>query len=60
MKSTLIYLLAPVNINAWVESPRVYEKSFDKNPDAAYKRVYKALEGNGFKVLYERGLNDRQ
>ena len=53
MKSTLILLLALFSSNALAESPAVYEKSFDQNLDTAYKRVYKALEGNGFKVVYE-------
>ena len=53
MKPTLILLLALVSFNALAESPAVYEKSFDQNLDTAYKRVYKALEGNGFKVVYE-------
>lgn len=53
MKSTLILLFTLVSFNALAESPAVYEKSFDQNLDSAYKRVYKALEGNGFKVVYE-------
>ena len=53
MKSTLILLFALVSANALAESPAVYEKSFDQNMDTAYKRVYKALESNGFKVVYE-------
>jgi len=58
MKSTLILLLALVSSNAFAESPAVYEKSFDQNLDTAYKRVYKALEGNGFKVVYEIDMQD--
>ena len=58
MKSTLILLLALVNFNALAESPAVYEKSFDQNLDTAYKRVYKALEGNGFKVVYEIDMQE--
>ena len=53
MKSILTLLLALVSLNALAESPAVYEKSVDQNLEAAYKRVYKALEGNGFKVVYE-------
>lgn len=53
MKSTLTLLLALLSLNALAESPAVYEKSFDQNLDTAYKRVYRALEGNGFKVVYE-------
>ena len=53
MKSTLILLFALVSFNALAESPAIYEKSFDQNLDIAYKRVYKALESNGFKVVYE-------
>ena len=58
MKSTLILLLALVSFNALAESPAVYEKSFDQNLDTAYKRVYKALEGNGFKVVYEIDMQE--
>ncbi|MDP1760124.1 MAG: DUF302 domain-containing protein, partial [Candidatus Woesebacteria bacterium] len=53
MKSTLTLLLALFSLNALAESPAVYEKTFEQNMDTAYKRVYKALEGNGFKVVYE-------
>lgn len=53
MKLTLTLLLALFSLNALAESPAVYEKSFEQNLDTAYKRVYKALEGNGFKVVYE-------
>ena len=58
MKSTLILLLALASANALAESPAVYEKSFDQNLDAAYPRVYKALEGNGFKVVYEIDMQE--
>jgi len=50
---TLTLLLALFSLNALAESPAVYEKTFEQNMDTAYKRVYKALEGNGFKVVYE-------
>ena len=53
MKSALILLLTLASLNALAESPAVYEKSVDQNLDTAYKRVNKALEGNGFKVVYE-------
>ena len=53
MKSILTFLLALVSLNALAESPAVYEKSVEQNLETAYKRVYKALEGNGFKVVYE-------
>ena len=58
MKSTLVFLLALVSANALAESPAVYEKSFDQNLDTAYPRVYKALEGNGFKVVYEIDMQE--
>ena len=58
MKSTLILLLALVSANALAESPAVYEKTFDQNLDTAYPRVYKALEGNGFKVVYEIDMQE--
>ena len=53
MKPITVFLLALVSLNAWAESPAVYEKSVDQNPETAYKGVYKALESNGFKVVYE-------
>lgn len=58
MKSTLILLFALVSANALAESPAVYEKSFDQNLDTAYPRVYKALESNGFKVVYEIDMQE--
>ena len=58
MKSTLILLLALASANVLAESPAVYEKSFDQNLDTAYPRVYKALEGNGFKVVYEIDMQE--
>ena len=58
MKSALILLFALVSANALAESPAVYEKSFDQNLDTAYPRVYKALEGNGFKVVYEIDMQE--
>ena len=53
MKSTLVFLFALISANAFAESPAVYEKSFDQNLETAYKGVFKALESNGFKVVYE-------
>ena len=50
---TLTLLLALFSFNALADAPAVYEKTFDQNMDSAYKRVYKALESNGFKVVYE-------
>jgi uncharacterized protein (DUF302 family) len=58
MKSTLVFLFALISANAFAESPAVYEKSFDQNLDTAYPRVYKALEGNGFKVVYEIDMQE--
>ena len=53
MKSVLVLWLALVSANALAESPTVYEKSVDQNLETAYPRIYKALESNGFKVVYE-------
>lgn len=53
MKTIFTLLLALAGLNALAETPAVYEKSFDQNLDTAYPRVQKALEGNGFKVVYE-------
>jgi uncharacterized protein (DUF302 family) len=53
LKSILVFLLALVSLNAFADSPAVYEKSVDQNMETAYKGVYKALESNGFKVVYE-------
>lgn len=58
MKSALILLFTLISLNAWAESPAVYEKSFNQNLDTAYKRVYKALEDNGFKVVYEVDIQE--
>lgn len=58
MKLTLTLLFALFSLNALAEFPAVYEKSFDLNMDTAYKRVYKALESNGFKVVYEIDMHD--
>ena len=53
MKSILVLLFVLLSANAFAESPAVYEKSFDQDMDTAYPRVHKALEANGFKVVYE-------
>lgn len=58
MKSTLILLFALVSANAFAESPSVYEKTVDQNLDTAYKRVYKALDSNGFKVVFEVDIQE--
>jgi len=58
MKSILVLLFALLSANAFAESPAVYEKSFDQDMDAAYPRVRKALETNGFKVVYEIDMLD--
>lgn len=58
MKSTLIFLFALVSANAFAESPSVYEKTVDQNLDTAYKRVYKALDSNGFKVVFEVDIQE--
>ena len=52
MKSTLILLFALLSTNVFAESPTVYEKSVDQSLETAYPRIYKALESNGFKVVY--------
>ena len=58
MKSTLILLFALVSANALAESPAIYEKTFDQNLETAYPRVLKALESNGFKVVYEIDMQE--
>ena len=58
MNSTLVVLLALVCSNALAQSPAVYERSFDQSLDVAYKRVFDALEGNGFKVVYEIDMQE--
>lgn len=58
MKSMLVLLFALVSANALAESPAVYEKSFDQTMDIVYPHVYKALEGNGFKVVYEIDMQE--
>ena len=56
MKSVFIIFLALISFNVLAESPAVYEKSYDQNLETAYKRVSKALESNGFRVVYEVDL----
>ena len=58
MKSIVIFLLALVSANAWADSPAVYKKSVDQNLETAYKGVFKALESNGFKVVYEVDIQE--
>ena len=58
MKSTLIFLLALISSPAFSESPAIYEKSFEQNLETAYPRVFKALESNGFKVVYEIDMQE--
>ena len=58
MKPILMCLLALVSLNAMAESPAVYEKFVDQNLETIYKRVYKALESNGFKVVYEVDMQE--
>ena len=58
MKSALIFWFALLSANAFAESPAVYEKSFDQNLETAYKGVFKALESNGFKVVYEVDIQE--
>ena len=53
MKTVFVFLLALISLNAVAESPAVYVKSFDQNLDTAYTHFRKALEANGFKVVYE-------
>ena len=58
MKTIFTLLLAIVSLNTLAETPAVYEKSFDQSMDTAYPRVQKALEDNGFKVVYELDMLD--
>ena len=58
MKSIFILLTALLSFNVLAESPAVYEKSFDQSLDTAYKRIYKALGDNGFKVVYEVDIQE--
>ena len=56
MKSVFIIFLVLISFNVLAESPAVYEKSYDQNLSTAYKSLLKALEGNGFRVVYEVDL----
>ena len=58
MKSALILAFALVSANALAQSPSIYEKSFEQDLKTAYPRVYKALEKNGFKVVYEIDMQE--
>lgn len=58
MKTIFPALLALLSLNVLAEVPAVYEKSVDQNMDSVYPRVQKALEANGFKVVYELDMFD--
>lgn len=58
MKTIFAILLALSWVNASAEAPAIYEKAFNQKIDTAYKRVQKALEENGFKVVYELDMLD--
>lgn len=58
MKSKLLCLLALLSANAFAVSPSVYEKTFEQPLETAYPRVQKALESNGFKIVYETDMQD--
>lgn len=59
MKSVFMLVFSTlISFSAAAESPAVYEKSFNLNLDTAYKLVYKGLEGNGFKVVYEIDMQE--
>ena len=58
MRHVFIFLLALVSLNALAESPEIYEQSYDQNLDTVYRRVNKALEANGFKVVYEIDMQE--
>lgn len=53
MKTMLYLVLALISASVYAESPAVYERSFAQTMNTAYPRIYKALENNGFKVVYE-------
>lgn len=53
MKSLIIAVSACLSLNAFAGSDQVYEKSFKQTMDTVYPNVTKALEGNGFKIVYE-------
>ena len=58
MNSILVVFLALIGANALAQSSAVYERSFDRTLDIAYKQVFDALEGNGFKVVYEIDMQE--
>lgn len=58
MKLIAIFFLTLVSLNAFAESPGVYEKTVEQSLEGAYKRVYTALERSGFKVVYEIDMQD--
>lgn len=58
MKSALILLFTLLSFNVSAASPAVYEKSFNQNLDTAYTQVSKALDANGFKVVYEIDMQE--
>ena len=58
MKLIIVFLLTLVSLHALAESPAIYEKTYDQNLDTVYKRVNKALEANGFKVVFEVDIQE--
>ena len=53
MKTIFAIVLVLASLSVRAEVSAVYEKSVNQNLDTAYAQVKKALEGNGFKVVYE-------
>lgn len=58
MKTLFALVLALASFNGRAEVSAVYEKAVNQNLDTAYTQVKKALEGNGFKVVYELDIMD--
>ena len=53
MKTFFALALLIFSHAAFAASPNVYEKSVSKDLEATYQNVYKALEDNGFYVIFE-------
>lgn len=41
---------------AWAESPMIYEKQVKGNIEQTYKKVFEALENNGYFVVFEPNI----
>jgi uncharacterized protein (DUF302 family) len=58
MKSLLAAISVCFACSAFAGSDQVYEKTLNKPLEAAYPAVSKAIESNGFRIVYEVDIGD--